>query len=74
MARKQYGFNPNAAEWLKSHLGDRFKTCQAIAILGCSKSTFMKDRAASIIVPNRNVNDKPFYYGKQLLAYLVIKQ
>lgn len=74
MARKQSGFNPHAAEWLKSHLGDRFKTCQAIAVLGCSKSTFMKDRKASLIVPNMNSQDKPFYFGRQLLAYLVIKQ
>lgn len=72
--RKQYGFNPNAMQWLTGHQGDRFKACQAIALLGCSKSTFMADKQAGMIVPHRNANGRPYYLGRQLMAYLCLKQ
>lgn len=72
--RKQYGFNPNAGQWLKGHLGDRFKACQAIALLGCSKSTFHADKQHGLLVPQMNAGGKPYYLGSQLLQYLAIKQ
>lgn len=68
--KKQYGFRPDAGDYLRTRLSNRFTVVQAQRALGIGETKFLQDRRKGLVKQHTNkVTGRAWFTGMDLYQY-----